>query len=57
MFWVRVTIALLRSGSSCFFLAFWVEARFWLIGTGLIAAGLVWRFLALLLRGPSEPAA
>ena len=29
--------------SSCLFLAFWVELKIWLIGLGLIIAGLIWR--------------
>jgi APA family basic amino acid/polyamine antiporter len=28
---------------ACFFLAFWVEQRIWLIGVGLIVAGLIWK--------------
>lgn len=35
---------------SCLFLAFWVELRIWLVGLGLIAAGLVWSHAARLLR-------
>lgn len=30
---------------SCLFLAFWVEARVWLVGIGLIGAGLVWHWV------------
>lgn len=29
--------------SACLFLAFWVELKIWLIGLGLIIAGLIWR--------------
>jgi APA family basic amino acid/polyamine antiporter len=35
---------------SCLFLAFWVEPTIWLIGLGLIAAGLVWWFAARVLE-------
>ncbi|PPS42294.1 APC family permease [Chroococcidiopsis sp. TS-821] len=28
--------------SACLFLAFWVEQRIWLVGVGLIIAGLIW---------------
>jgi basic amino acid/polyamine antiporter, APA family len=31
---------------ACLFLAFWVETRIWMTGLALIAAGLVWRFVA-----------
>jgi APA family basic amino acid/polyamine antiporter len=31
---------------ACLFLAFWVEREIWLIGVGLIAAGLVWHVVA-----------
>jgi APA family basic amino acid/polyamine antiporter len=31
---------------ACLFLAFWVEARIWIVGLALIAAGLVWHFIA-----------
>jgi APA family basic amino acid/polyamine antiporter len=31
---------------ACLFLAFWVEARIWMVGLALIAAGLVWHFIA-----------
>jgi APA family basic amino acid/polyamine antiporter len=31
---------------ACLFLAFWVEMRIWLIGLALVAAGLVWHFVA-----------
>jgi APA family basic amino acid/polyamine antiporter len=31
---------------SCLFLAFWVEAKIWLFGLGLIAAGFVWWLVA-----------
>jgi len=31
---------------ACLFLAFWVEPHIWMIGLGLIAAGLVWHLLA-----------
>nr|WP_255527163.1 amino acid permease [Oculatella sp. LEGE 06141] len=30
--------------SACLFLAFWVEQQIWLVGLGLIVAGLVWRW-------------
>jgi APA family basic amino acid/polyamine antiporter len=29
--------------SSCLFLAFWVEQQIWLVGVGLIIAGLIWK--------------
>ncbi|MBD0337143.1 MAG: amino acid permease [Cyanobacteria bacterium Co-bin13] len=29
--------------SACLFLAFWVDAQIWLVGLGLIAAGLLWK--------------
>ncbi|MBE9191232.1 amino acid permease [Gloeocapsopsis crepidinum LEGE 06123] len=29
--------------SACLFLAFWVEQRVWLVGIGLIVAGLIWK--------------
>lgn len=29
--------------SACLFLAFWVEQQIWLIGIGLVVAGLIWR--------------
>jgi basic amino acid/polyamine antiporter, APA family len=32
--------------AACLFLAFWVERQIWLIGLGLIAAGLVWHAAA-----------
>jgi APA family basic amino acid/polyamine antiporter len=32
--------------ATCLFLAFWVEKRVWLVGLGLIAAGLVWHLVA-----------
>ena len=32
--------------ASCTFLAFWVEARIWTVGLGVIALGLVWHRLA-----------
>ena len=35
---------------ACLFLAFWVERRIWLVGLGLIAAGLVWHLVANQLR-------
>ncbi|MCX7595270.1 MAG: amino acid permease [Fischerella sp.] len=28
---------------ACFFLAFWVEQHIWLVGVGLIVAGLIWK--------------
>lgn len=28
---------------ACFFLAFWVERQIWLVGVGLIVAGLIWK--------------
>jgi APA family basic amino acid/polyamine antiporter len=31
---------------ACLFLAFWVERQIWLIGLGLIAAGLAWHAVA-----------
>jgi APA family basic amino acid/polyamine antiporter len=31
---------------ACLFLAFWVELQIWLVGLGLIAAGLAWKTLA-----------
>lgn len=31
---------------SCLFLAFWVEQRIWMVGIGLIVAGLIWQALA-----------
>lgn len=31
--------------ASCLFLAFWVEPKIWLAGLGLIAAGLMWRYV------------
>jgi APA family basic amino acid/polyamine antiporter len=31
---------------ACLFLAFWVEPQIWLVGLGLIAAGLAWKTLA-----------
>jgi APA family basic amino acid/polyamine antiporter len=31
--------------AACLFLAFWVDQRVWLVGLGLIAAGLLWRFI------------
>jgi APA family basic amino acid/polyamine antiporter len=36
--------------ASCLFLAFFVEREIWLVGLGLIAAGLVWHFAAARLR-------
>lgn len=42
--------------SACLFLAFWVETRVWLIGLGLIAAGLLWHFLCRRRRRRAEPA-
>jgi APA family basic amino acid/polyamine antiporter len=32
--------------AACLFLAFWVQPRIWLVGLGLIAAGLVWHVVA-----------
>ena len=31
---------------ACLFLAFWVDARVWAAGSGLIVAGLVWHAVA-----------
>jgi basic amino acid/polyamine antiporter, APA family len=36
--------------AACLFLAFWVERNIWLVGLGLIAAGLIWRYLASRIR-------
>ncbi|MEX0716131.1 MAG: APC family permease [Planctomycetaceae bacterium] len=36
---------------SCGFLAFWVEPRIWMVGLGMIAAGLIWHGVATRLRG------
>lgn len=36
--------------AACLFLAFWVETRVWLIGLGVIGAGLVWHSLCRRLR-------
>jgi APA family basic amino acid/polyamine antiporter len=38
---------------ACLFLAFWVERRFWMIGLGLIATGLLWHWTALRLARSS----
>jgi APA family basic amino acid/polyamine antiporter len=32
--------------AACLFLAFWVELQIWLIGLGLLIAGLIWQQLA-----------
>ncbi|MEZ4771021.1 MAG: APC family permease [Caldilineales bacterium] len=32
--------------AACLFLAFWVEARIWIVGLALIALGLLWHWLA-----------
>lgn len=39
---------------SCLFLAFWVDPAIWLIGLGLIVAGLVWQQIAQRIFTPSE---
>jgi APA family basic amino acid/polyamine antiporter len=36
--------------ASCLFLAFFVEREIWLVGLGLIAAGLAWHFVAAWIR-------
>jgi APA family basic amino acid/polyamine antiporter len=36
--------------TACLFLAFWVEREIWLIGVGLLVAGLVWHELAKRMR-------
>ena len=40
--------------AACLFLAFWVERNIWLLGLGLIAAGLVWRAVAVRLSAASR---
>ncbi len=35
---------------ACLFLAFWVETQVWLLGIGLLAAGLIWHLVAVRLR-------
>lgn len=42
--------------SACLFLAFWVEQRIWLVGIGLIIAGLIWKTLIrkLVISSPVE---
>ena len=32
--------------AACLFLAFWVEVQIWLVGLGLIGAGLIWHAVA-----------
>lgn len=32
--------------AACLFLAFWVDRQIWLIGLGLIGAGLLWHVVA-----------
>ena len=39
---------------SCLFVAFWVEPEIWMIGLGLIGAGLVWHFVARSVTGKSS---
>lgn len=41
---------------SCLFLAFWVDPAIWLIGLGLIVAGLVWQQIAQRMFTPSASA-
>lgn len=40
--------------AACLFLAFWVEQQIWLIGIGLIIAGLIWKMLRKLASSYSE---
>lgn len=42
--------------AACLFLAFWVEQQIWLAGLGLIAAGLVWHFVAQRLKARAADA-
>jgi APA family basic amino acid/polyamine antiporter len=42
--------------AACLFLAFWVEPIIWLVGLGLIGAGLVWHSVAQRRQSPSTPA-
>jgi APA family basic amino acid/polyamine antiporter len=42
--------------ASCLGLAFWVDARIWLVGLGIIAIGLVWHLLARRRWGPVSSA-
>ena len=35
---------------ACLFLAFWVETQVWLLGLGLLVAGLIWHWVAVRLR-------
>jgi APA family basic amino acid/polyamine antiporter len=37
--------------AGCLFLAFWVDVRVWAAGLALIAAGLLWHFVARRLAG------
>ncbi|MEX2528802.1 MAG: APC family permease [Gemmatimonadota bacterium] len=37
--------------ASCLFLAFWVDAWIWMVGLGLVGAGLIWFTLAERIRG------
>jgi APA family basic amino acid/polyamine antiporter len=39
--------------ASCLALAFWVEPRIWIVGLGVIAAGLVWRLIYRQVRARS----
>jgi APA family basic amino acid/polyamine antiporter len=36
---------------ACLFLAFWIERDIWLVGSGLIAIGLIWHYAASRIRG------
>jgi APA family basic amino acid/polyamine antiporter len=40
---------------ACLFLAFWVEARIWLVGLGLIGLGLLWQQAARRLFTRTDP--
>lgn len=42
--------------AACLFLAFWVERQIWLIGLGLIVAGLIWHAVASRILRASAPA-
>jgi APA family basic amino acid/polyamine antiporter len=41
--------------AACLFLAFWVEVQIWLIGLGMIGAGLIWHALAQQMKRRSQP--
>ncbi len=40
--------------AACIFLAFWVEARYWMAGLAMLGLGLAWQLLARRLYGPGS---